>query len=233
VDPQRKSRLIASLSPDERARVSPYLEFVELEEGEQLLIADEPIANVWFPNDCVTSTVVDTPEGMTIEVGLMGAEGMVGLSLVLGAERSNTTVIAQIAGSAYRMTSNDLLQHVIGPRTELYEALLRYANAFMALVAQTAACNSLHSVQQRMARWVLLTHDRVKRDTLPLTQEFLSYMLGVRRASVSVAAADLQLKGVIKYSRGQVEVVDRAGLEQSACACYGIVRSMTDRLYKN
>jgi CRP-like cAMP-binding protein len=228
----RESRLISTLTPQERERLEPLLERVDLSSNQTLLSAGEPIEYLWFPNDCITSTVVDTPEGSTIEVGLMGMEGVVGLSLIFGRTLSNTTVIVQIPGSAYRLRARDAVDHVIGPHTELYDGLLRYADAFMALVAQTAACNSLHNVDQRMARWVLLTQDRVGRDMLPLTQEFLSYMLGVRRATVSEAAAGLQGAGIIQYSRGQIRVLDRERLEQNACACYAIVRTMTDSLYE-
>jgi CRP-like cAMP-binding protein len=231
LEPARENRLIASLSEDERTRIEPHLQLVDLKNGEGLLRAGEKIEHIWFPNDCITSTVVDTPEGQTIEVGLMGLDGVVGVSLLLGRPVSNTTVIVQIPGSAYRMRTVDVQEHVIAPHGEFYDALLQYTDAFMAMVAQTAACNSLHEVQQRMARWILLTQDRIGRDNIPLTQEFLSYMLGVRRASVSVAASTLQDLGLIRYSRGNVEVVDRQGLEKAACACYRIVRDITEKMY--
>jgi CRP-like cAMP-binding protein len=151
---------------------------------------------------------------------------------MLGRTRSNTTVIVQVPGTAYRIRAADVEKYVIAPHGEFYTSLLRYTDAFMAMVAQTAACNSLHEVQQRMARWILLTQDRIGRDNIPLTQEFLSYMLGVRRASVSTAASALQDEGLIRYSRGNVEVVDRKGLENAACACYAIVRDMTAKVYE-
>jgi CRP-like cAMP-binding protein len=226
-----ESRLLASLPDGERARLDPHLQTVNLGSNQGLLEAGEPIECVWFPHDCVTSTVVDTPEGATIEVGLMGMEGLVGLSLLLGRPQSNTTVIVQIPGSASVMRAADFQAHVLKPRGILYQRLLQYADAFMAMVAQTAACNSLHNVDERLARWILMTHDRVGRNEIPLTQEFLAYMLGVRRASVSVAAGGLQQMGLIKYSRGQVTVIDRNGLEANSCACYGIVNRITDELY--
>jgi CRP-like cAMP-binding protein len=230
LEPTRENRLIASLTADERTRLAPHLQLVEMKNGETLLRAGEKVDHIWFPNDCITSTVVDTPEGQTIEVGLMGLDGVVGISLLLGRPVSNTTVIVQIPGSAYRMQTADVEQYVIAPHGEFYNALLQYTDTFMAMVAQTAACNSLHEVQQRMARWILLTQDRIGRDNIPLTQEFLSYMLGVRRASVSVAASTLQDLGLIRYSRGNVEIVDRAALEKAACACYRIVRDMTNNI---
>jgi CRP-like cAMP-binding protein len=227
-----ESKLLASLSEAERQRLAPYLHPVELKAGQTLLEAGEPMECVWFPHNSVTSTVVDTPEGATIEVGLMGLEGLVGLSLLMGVSNSNTTVIVQISGDATQMQATDFTAHIVAPHGEAFNKLLRYADAFMAMVAQTAACNSLHGIDERLARWILMTNDRVGRNEMPLTQEFLAYMLGVRRATVSVAASGLQQMGLIKYSRGQVTLVDRHGLEENACACYGIIRTITDELFQ-
>ena len=227
-----ESKLLSSISEAERNRIAPHLQVVELKSGQGLLEAGELIECIWLPHDCVTSTVVDTPEGTTIEVGLMGTEGLVGLSLLLGSTRSNTTVIVQIPGTATRMHAGDFIKYVVDPRGEFFELLLRYTDAFMAMVAQTATCNSLHAVDERLARWILMTHDRTGHDEMPLTQEFLAYMLGVRRASVSMSASGLQQRELIKYSRGQITVVDRHGLEDVTCACYGIVRAITDDLFK-
>ena len=182
-----ESRIINALSEKERNRLAPYFHPVELHLNQQLVEAGDLIASVYFLRDCVTSTIVDTAEGATIEVGLMGAEGMVGVSLLLGRSVSNTTVIVQMAGSAIRMSADDFRRYVVEPRSEMFELLLHYADAFIAMVAQTAACNSVHSVEQRLARWILMTHDHVRRDEFSLTQEFLAYMLGVRRPSVSLA----------------------------------------------
>ena len=227
----RQSRLLGLLSEVERTRLQPYLEEVELENGTTLVEAGVPISNVWFPNDCVTSTVVQTRDGATIEVGLMGIEGLIGLSLLLGRSLSNATVLVQIPGSATRMKASDFVTQVMERKSPLYYALLRYTDAFLAMVSQTAACNSLHPVDERLARWILMTHDRVQRDDLPLTHEFLGYMLGVRRASVSVAAGALQNIGLITYNRGNVRVLNRVGLEAKSCDCYFIVRGITDDLY--
>jgi CRP-like cAMP-binding protein len=225
------SRLIAALPDAERERLLPYLEETNLTQGMTLVEAGHPIDCVWFPHDCVTSTLVETPEGSMIEVGLMGMEGLVGLSLLLGERISNTTVVVQIPGAASRMRASDFMEQVVEPRGELYRALMRYTDTFMAMIAQTAACNSLHPIEQRLTRWILMTHDRVKRDDMPLTQELLSLMLGVRRASVSVAASHLQDLGCIHYSRGRLRVTDREKLEQQSCPCYAIVRGMTERLF--
>ncbi|MBV9277926.1 MAG: Crp/Fnr family transcriptional regulator [Candidatus Eremiobacteraeota bacterium] len=222
----KESLLLANLPFAEAKRLEPYLELTPMGFRQTLLEQGEPIKYVWFPHDAVTSTIVDTPEGTTIEVGLMGMEGMVGLSLLLNVSESNTTVIVQVAGRGTRMRADHFLKHVVEEGGELFARLLRYTNAFMAMVAQTAACNSLHSVDQRLARWLLMTHDRVQRDDFPLTHEFLAFMLGVRRPSVSVAANALLQNGYIKYTRGHIQVLDRKALEELVCPCYGIVSNL-------
>jgi len=221
----QENLLIQDLPADEQARLRPYLERTAMDFRETLIEAGEPIHYVWFPHDSITSTVVDTPEGTTIEVGLMGIEGMVGLSLLLDAELSNTTVIVQVPGIGTRMRADHFIEHVVKAGGVLYQRLLRYTNAFMAMVAQTAACNSLHGVDERLARWLLMTHDRVQRDQFPMTHEFLSYMLGVRRPSVSVAANTLLQDGYIRYSRGVMTILNRQGLEEVVCPCYKIVKA--------
>ena len=225
------SRLLAGLPRHEQSRIAPYLEVVDLIQGDTLLLAGEPIPYVWFPHNCVTSTLVSTPDGATIEVGIMGLDGVVGLSLLLGLPTSNTTVMVQISGRAFRMRAADFIRTIRDPRGQAYEAMLHYCDAFLAMVAQTAACNALHPIEARLARWILMTYDRVQREEIPLTQEYLASMLGVRRASVSIAASSMQQRGFIKYSRGSLRVIDRGGLERHSCPCYGVVRSITERLY--
>ncbi len=227
----QQSKLLALLPQDERDRLSPFLHEVSLRQNDELVEAGYPIEHVWFPHDCVTSTVVDSAEGATIEVGLMGYEGMVGLSLLLGKRISNTTVIVQVAGRATKMAAADFIRHVVQRRGNLFDRLLQYTDAFMAMVAQTAACNSLHSIDERLARWILMVHDRVERNEILLTQEFLAYMLGVRRPSVSLAASGLQQMGLISYSRGHMTIRDRHGLEERACPCYEIVRNIAGGIF--
>jgi CRP-like cAMP-binding protein len=229
---EMKNRLLSSLPAQEKGRLSPFLEEVELKLRQTLLEVGQPIKYVYFPDDSVTSTVVQTVDGGTIEVGLMGTEGMVGLSLLLGIEKSNTTVFAQIPGKATRMKAVDFNEHVREKRGALYTLLQRYTNAFMGMVAQVAACNNQHSLEERMCRWILLTHDRVQRDEFILTQEFLSQMLGVRRPSVSVVASTLQNAGMIRYTRGSVTVTDRRGLESASCECYGLIVEMMDSVFE-
>ena len=222
--------LLTSIPAAERQRLAPYLEPVEMEFGQVLLEAGQPIRYVYFPHTEVTSTVVHAPDGSMIKVGLMGAEGMVWLSLLLGTERSNTTVIVQIAGAGTRMRANRFIEHVVRSGGDLHLLLLRHTNVFMAMVGQIAACNTLHSVEKRMCRWMLLTHDRVGSDVVPLTHEFLATMLGVRRSGVSVIAGELRDRGLITYTRGQITVLERAGLEASSCKCYKLIVEQTKNI---
>jgi CRP-like cAMP-binding protein len=161
----------------------------------------------------------------------MGWDGMVGLSLLFFEKVSNTTVFVQVPGSATRVRADAFVRHVRDEGGPLFRQLQRYGNAFMAMVAQTAACNSLHSMDERICRWILITHDRVQRDEFSLTHEFLAAMLGVRRATVSVEADRLQQAGLINYQRGQMRITNREGLEDSVCECYGIINQMFDRVF--
>lgn len=224
----RENRILARLPDAERERVTAYLEPVTLEHKQVLLRRGEPIEAVWFLDDAVTSTVVDTREGTTIEVGMMGAEGFVGLSLVLGTEVSNSTVVVQMSGRAHRMRAEDFRRHVIAPGETLYTLLLRYSDAFMGVVALGSACNSLHPIGERVCRWLLTTRDRVGADHFPLTQEFLALMLGVRRPGVSEVAGGLKRDGLIDYTRGSVTVLDREGLRDRSCECYEEIRGLIE-----
>ncbi len=225
------STVLRLLQEPEKTRLAPFLEEVRLRQGQGLIEAGAPIDYVWFPQDCVTSTIVDSADGTTIEVGLMGYDGMVGLSLLFGKRISNTTVIVQIPGVAMRMGAADFQTHVLRHGGELFARLLQYADTFMAMVAQTAACNSLHGIDERLSRWILMVHDRVGRNEMALTQEFLAYMLGVRRPTVSLAASALQQLGLLEYSRGRITLLDRAGLEDRVCPCYEIVQNIANDVH--
>lgn len=215
-----ESRLLASLHADDRARLEGSLDQVFLCHGAVLATRHEPIEHVYFPIDALGSTVIELEEGDSVEVGVIGTEGMSGLSLLYGQTLSMATVVAQIAGNAYRMSATAFLRDVVERGGAPYRRLLGYANAFGEMMAQGAACNATHSVEQRCARWILQAHDRVPSDTLPLTHEYLGIMLGVRRASVSAAANLLRLAGAIHYGRGDVKVLDRDKLLEAACTCY-------------
>src|SRR5690242_4918788 len=227
------NRLLANLPPGERQRLAPYLEAVSLRFRQVLVDFDTRIEYVYFLDTAVTSTVVRTPNGETIEVGIMGGEGFVGLSLLYGVERSNATVLVQIPGRALRMRREDFVKHVMNAGGPAREQLLRYANYFQVMVQQHAACNVAHSVEERMCRWILLTHDRVGIDVFALTHEYLSVMLGVRRATVTTIAHRLKQNGLITYTRGRLVVLNRSGLEACTCECYRLIKEQMARTFTN
>lgn len=226
-----ENKLLAACANPERSRLQPYLQTVMLEFNQVLIEFDRPIDYVYFPDTAITSTVVQTPQGDTIEVGLMGAEGLVGLSLVYGVEQSNATVIVQNPGQATRMRAEDFRRHILEPGGPCLELLLRYANFFAVMVQQHAACNATHTIEARLCRWILLTHDRVASDQFALTQDFLALMLGVRRPTMSDAAQKLKSKGLINYTRGSVTITDRPGLEAETCDCYQLIREQMQRTF--
>jgi len=200
------------------------------EAGKVLSMAGEPHQHVYFPETAVASVISRMDDGSAVEVGTIGNEGMTGIAVLLGATASVYETIVQIPGAASRVPAAEL-QKGVDARPALRHLLNRYADAYLTQVAQTAACNRLHDIESRCARWLLMTHDRVDRaERFPLKQEFLAIMLGVRRAGVSIAASALQDSGLIQYSRGTIRVVDREGLESAACECYGTVRRHFDRL---
>lgn len=229
--PVSENKLLAALPVEERNRLTPYLEPVLLRFRQVLVEFDTRIEYVYFLDSAVTSTVVRTPNGETIEVGIMGAEGFVGLSLVYGIERSNATVLVQIAGRALRMRADDFVKHVMQTNGLARDQLLRYANYFQVMVQQHAACNVAHNVEERMCRWILLTHDRAGADMFSLTHEYLSVMLGVRRATVTTIAHRLKERGFIAYTRGRLVVTDRSGLEGCTCECYRLIKEQMARTF--
>lgn len=224
-----RNRLLGALTPDAYAQVRGELEAVQFEQRQVLYEEGDKIRHVYFPETVVVSLVTKLQEGGTVEIGTAGYEGMAGLPLFLGDDTSSMRVFAQVPGMAVRMESQTFMRfaEVAGP---LHRILLRYSMAFLTQVAQTAACNAAHLVQERCARWLLMTHDRVAGDEFPLTHEFLAFMLGVRRAGVTIAMGTLQDAGVVRYTRGWVEIVDRQRLEESSCECYRNVRDHIERL---
>ena len=225
----QENDLLARLPAAERERLTPFLEPVDLYFGQVLVEFDNRIEYVYFLETAVTSTVVRTPHGETLEVGIMGAEGFVGLSLLYGVSRSNATVVVQIPGQALRMKTADFNQYIKKNGGLCLDLLLRYANFFQVMVQQHAACNASHKVEERMCRWILLTHDRATTDTFALTHEHLSLMLGARRATVSDIAHKLKEAGIISYTRGKLRVTDRARLEECSCECYRLIKDQTAR----
>jgi CRP-like cAMP-binding protein len=184
---------------------------------------------VYFPTTCVVSLLYTLEDGTTTEIGLVGNDGMVGVALFLGGDTTPNRAVVQIAGDALRIRAK-VLQAEFARGGPLQRLLLLYTQALITQISQTAVCNRIHSVEQRLSRWLLLSHDRVRSDELRMTQEFISNMLGGRRESVAVAAGRLQRIGLIHYSRGLITIQDRKGLEATACECYQIVKSELDRL---
>jgi CRP-like cAMP-binding protein len=224
-----RNRLLAALPPDDFAALAPALRPVDLDFKQVLHRPDRPIEAAYFVEAGMVSMLAPLEEGQTVEVGIVGREGVVGLPLVLGAESATTEALVQMQGAALRVPAPEL-RAAFARGAALRAVLLRYAQAHHAQVAQTAACNGQHAVAERFARWLLMAHDRAGGDEFPMTHEFAAMMLGVRRAGVSVAAGTLQKAGVVDYGYGRVAVLDRAGLEAASCECYGTVRRQYERL---
>jgi CRP-like cAMP-binding protein len=218
----RENLLLSILVPSERERLREYLEPVHLAYGQTLYERGEPMSHVYFPTGGVMSILVrcETDE---VETATIGREGMIGVSAFLGAERAPTRAVCQIEGGALRMGTRDFARES-RVTDGLSRILHRYVDALLHQVAQAAACNRLHSIEARACRWLLMTHDRVGADRFPLTQDLWARMLGVRRASVNVAAGMLHQAGCIRYSRGVMSVVDRTRLEGASCPCYQAIR---------
>ena len=223
------NKLLAALPDDELDGLRGQLEIVSLKYKEVIIEPGEPIEHVYFPLGCVVSVITGMDDGRMVEVGTIGNEGMAGLPVFLGKKTIRLGFLCQVAGAAARMRAEDL-RNSIGPNDKLRNLLQAFTEATFVFAAQSSACNRLHSVEQRASRWLLHTHDRVDGDEFPLTHEFLSQMLGVRRASVSEVASRLQKAGLISYERGNVAILDRSGLETKSCECYRIIEEEFDSL---
>jgi len=224
-----KNRLIAHLSPETRERLAAVGETVALKKKFVAIDIDRPIEHVYYPLDCVISIVSATRARVAVETATVGCEGVAGLPLFLGSDRTTSQAFCQVSGNAFRVSADDFLDQ-LSMSDELRGAVGRYTLAFITQTAQTSACNRLHTMRERCARWLLETHDRVARETFDLTQEFLSQMLGVRRATVSEVASSLQRDGLISYEYRRITVLDRDGLEAAACDCYCIIKREYERL---
>lgn len=218
------NRLLGRLPADEFARLRPHLSQVVLAAGEAIYDSGRPADWIYFPTTAVISFVHTSASGATAQVGLVGSEGVLGLAVLLGAASLPDGAIVQIAGEALRAKGEVVAQEFWRGGT-FQHLLLRYLQSLMAQISQTAACNQMHSVEQRLCRWLLLCLDRVDSPELTMTQEFIANMLGDRRESVTLAAGNLQSLGLIQYARGRLIVRDRAGLEARACGCYQLVRA--------
>ena len=225
-----RNRLLHTITSRGYANFDAQLERVDLSIRDMLARQGESFTHAWFPETCVISLVNVMSDGSAIEVGTVGHEGFAGLPAYLEADASECDTFCQVPGTALRLPMDAVLQ-AASLSAPMRRLLGRYTQSYLTQVSQSAACNRAHDIEQRCSRWLLMTHDRV--DGAPefsLKQEFLAYMLGVRRAGVTLAAGRLQERGLIRYRRGNIRVIDRAGLEGAACECYGIVRRHFDRL---
>ena len=224
-----KNRLLASLTRHELNRLLPEMEEFTLTPREKLFGTDEPIEFVYFPQEGVVSLVSKMKNGLIMEVATIGKEGMVGLPVFLGAVSTPLEAFPQVPGHALRLTAS-AFKRALAERNGLQGMLQRYTQALFTQLAQSVACNRLHSLQQRCARWLLATADRVEIGHFKLTQEFLAQILGVRRAGVNAVLQDFQKQGTIRYKQGVMEITDRRKLERVSCECYAIVRDEYEKL---
>jgi CRP-like cAMP-binding protein len=227
--PQPVNRLLAALPDAEYQRLIPHLEYVPLPLRQVLHKAGELIEYVYFPHGAIVSLLSTPEEGSIVEVGLVGNEGIVGIPAALGDNIATTTALVQREDSGMRMEAS-LLKTEFQQGGSLQSLLLRYTQALYALVSQNVACNRLHQFDKRLARWLLIMCDHLGSNELLLTQEFISKMLGVRRASVTEAANRLQQAGLIRYHRGRISILNRQKLEAASCSCYGIIKGEYGRL---
>jgi CRP-like cAMP-binding protein len=223
------NRILAALPRRDFERLRPQLELVTLGLKELIYAPHTPIPYIYFPISGVTSILTTMNNGKAAEVGIVGKEGMLGLPVFLGTDRSSGQSFSQVPGKSLRLEAAAFRQAMTRSRA-LVDLLHRYTQALFTQVSQSAACNSLHSIDERCCRWLLMTHERVEAEEFVLTQELLSIMLGVRRASVTEVARKLQAAGLIRYRRGQLRVLDRPGLEATSCECYGVIRAEYERL---
>lgn len=227
--PHISNRILGELPPEEYERLSPYLEPVTLALGDVLYYPQDPVTHVYFPNRGSISVISTFADGGGVEVGVVGNEGMFGVNVVLGSVSVPLEAVAQVPGDGLRIPA-DVIKQEFKTGGMLHDLLLRYTQAFIIQIAQTAACNRSHPIGGRLARWLLMSHDRAMSDELLLTQEFIAVMLGTRRPGITEAAGRLQNNGSIKYRRGHITVLDRKKLESSSCECYQIVKNEFDRL---
>ena len=228
IEPQQ-NHLLAALSPESQGRLFPYLEPVSLPLGKVLYESGDALRHVYFPTDSIVSLLYVMENGASAEISVVGNEGLIGISLFMGGESTPSRAIVQSAGSAYRLLGQRLKDE-FNRHGDMLQLMLRYTQSLITQMSQTAVCNRHHSIDQQLCRWLLLSLDRLPSNRLVMTQELIANMLGVRREGVTDAAGKLQRAGAIKYSRGQITVLDRPKLEELCCECYAVVKKETDRL---
>ena len=230
--PRPANRILTALPHEEFERLRPKLREINFHIGETVYLPEQKMDYAYFVNSGIVSWLAAVESGNTVEAGVIGPEGIAGVAIVLGADSTPNQGLAQSEVKASRIAAKDLVAE-FSQNGKLSQMLLRFVQSMFTQVAQTAACNRLHTLDQRLARWLLMTHDRIGESSLPLTQEFLSRMLGVRRAGVSVAANSLRQQRVIDYHRGDIVVVDRPAVERLSCECYKIVKQEYDTYLKS
>ena len=224
-----QNHLLDALPPADYERVAPHLELVELKLGDVLYESGAQLRHVFFPPTCIISLLYVMEDGASAEIAIVGNEGLLGVSLFMGGNTTPSRAVVQSGGSAFRLKA-DLLKDEFGRFGPTMRLLLRYTQALITQMAQTAVCNRHHSVDQQLCRWLLLSLDRLASNDLAMTQGLIANMLGVRREGVTEAAGKLQDAGLIRYRRGRITVLDRAGLEARSCECYQVVKTEFDRL---
>ncbi|MGE8101454.1 Crp/Fnr family transcriptional regulator [Pseudomonas fluorescens] len=224
-----QNRLLAALPVDVQERLTPQLELVSLPLGKVVYESGDILQHVYFPTDAIISLLYVMEDGASAEISVVGNEGLVGLAVFMGGDSTPSRAIVQSAGHAYRLKRQQLKSE-LNRHGDLMKLLLRYTQALITQMAQTAVCNRHHSIDQQLCRWLLLSLDRLPSNQLTMTQELIANMLGVRREGVTDAAGKLQKLGVIEYSRGHITVLDRPKLEELCCECYAVVKKETDRL---
>jgi CRP-like cAMP-binding protein len=224
-----QNHLLAALPVPERERIFPHLRLVSLPLGRVIYESGDQLRYIYFPTDSIVSLLYVLESGQSAEISVVGNDGAIGVSLFMGGETTTSRAIVQSAGCAYRL-SGKRLKVEFDRHGETLHVLLRYTQALITQMAQTAVCNRHHSVDQQLCRWLLLSLDRLSSNALVMTQELIANMLGVRREGVTEAAGKLQKRGVIAYRRGRIEVLDRSKLEACACECYRAVKAESDRL---
>jgi CRP-like cAMP-binding protein len=227
--PQFQNHILASLPTEDYERLAHHLEQVELTHSQIIQEAGESIRHVYFPERSMVSLISHTADGESVEVGIVGFEGIAGVSAVLGVDKSPYEMLVQIPDSAMRLSVKELRDE-FNRAGSLHDLLLRYTQALLLQTSQVAACNRLHSVSERLARWLLMSYDRCVCEDLPFTHEFLSMMLGVRRAGVTEAALILQAEQCIQYGRGHIRITDYEALKEHTCDCYAVVKEEFDLL---
>ncbi|CAI8695266.1 Crp/Fnr family transcriptional regulator [Burkholderia cepacia] len=223
------NHLLAALPPEALAHISPHLVLVEMPLGKVLYESGGALSHVYFPTTSIVSLLYVMEDGSSAEIAIVGNDGLIGIALFMGGETTPSRAIVQSAGHAYRLDAR-MLKDEFRRGGSMQRLLLRYTQALITQMAQTAVCNRHHSIDQQLCRWLLLSLDRLPSSELKMTQELIANMLGVRRSGVTEAALKLQDAGLIRYNYGHIEVLDRSGLEKRVCECYGVVRREFDRL---